>query len=264
MNLARTDFGPPSGWLARLAALATVLFCNPATADLSDTIQRVKHSVVAVGTFQRTRSPAFKFAGTGFAVGDGTLVATNAHVLPEALDKEGFEELKVAVSIAGREPEIRDATRLAIDRDRDLAVLRIAGSPLTPLSLRESGNVREGQQLAFTGFPIGSALGIYPVTHRAMVSSITPIAIPGSSANRLDSRLIKRLTAGTFPVLQLDATSYPGNSGSPLYEFDSGVVVGVLNMAFIKGTKESALSEPSGISYAIPVQHLRDLLRTVR
>lgn len=159
---------------------------------------------------------------------------------------------------------MRDARRVAFNRGRDLAILKIAGPPLAPLPLRESANVREGQLLAFTGFPIGSALGIYPVTHRAMISSITPIAIPSSAASRLDSRLIKRLTTGTFPVLQLDATSYPGNSGSPLYEIDSGVVVGVLNMAFIKGTKESALSEPSGISYAIPVQHLHDLLRTLR
>ncbi len=42
--------------------------------------------VVAVGTFQATRVPQFRFAGTGFVVGDGTLVATNAHVLPAVLE----------------------------------------------------------------------------------------------------------------------------------------------------------------------------------
>jgi S1-C subfamily serine protease len=29
--------------------------------------------------------------------------------------------------------------------------------------------------------------------------------------------------------------SYPGNSGSPLYDVNSGEVLGVLNMVFIKG-----------------------------
>ena len=56
---------------------------------------------------------------------------------------------------------------------------------------------------------------------------------------------------GTFPIFQLDATAYPGQSGSPLYDGASGEVVGIINMVLVKSTKESALSQPSGISYAI-------------
>jgi hypothetical protein len=33
-------------------------------------------------------------------------------------------------------------------------------------------------------------------------------------------------------------------------------------MVFVKGTRESALSQPSGIAYAIPVQPLKDLLQS--
>ena len=33
---------------------------------------------------------------------------------------------------------------------------------------------------------------------------------------------------------------------------------------FVKGTKETALTQPSGITYAIPANHLRDLLQKVR
>jgi S1-C subfamily serine protease len=69
------------------------------------------------------------------------------------------------------------------------------------------------------------------------------------------------LTAGSFPVLQLDATAYPGNSGSPIYDPATGDVLGIVNMVFVKGTKEAALSQPSGITYAVPVQHLQALLR---
>jgi S1-C subfamily serine protease len=65
-------------------------------------------------------------------------------------------------------------------------------------------------------------------------------------------------------VFQLDATSYPGNSGSPVYDPASGEVVGVLNMVFVKGTKESALTNPSGISYAIPSRHLQALIDAAR
>jgi len=32
-------------------------------------------------------------------------------------------------------------------------------------------------------------------------------------------------------------------------------------MTFVKGTRESALTSPTGISYAIPVRHLHELLK---
>ena len=46
-------------------------------------------------------------------------------------------------------------------------------------------------------------------------------------------------------MLQLDIVSYPGNSGSPLYDAHTGEVLGILNMVFIKGSKEAALTNPS-------------------
>jgi S1-C subfamily serine protease len=97
-----------------------------------------------------------------------------------------------------------------------------------------------------------------------MVSAVAPVAIPSARANLLDPQLIRRLTGGAFEIFQLDATAYPGNSGSPLYDPDSGAVVGVINMVFVKGTKEAALTNPSGISYAIPSRHIADLLKSVR
>jgi len=44
-------------------------------------------------------------------------------------------------------------------------------------------------------------------------------------------------------------------------DVDTGAVVGVLNMVLVKGTKESALSQPTGISYAVPARFVDDLLR---
>jgi len=67
-----------------------------------------------------------------------------------------------------------------------------------------------------------------------------------------------------FRVYQLDATAYPGNSGSPLYDPETGEVLGVMNMVFVKSTKENVLSDPSGISYAIPVEYLQRLLADLK
>ena len=62
-------------------------------------------------------------------------------------------------------------------------------------------------------------------------------------------------------MFQLDATAYPGNSGSPVYDPDTGEVIGVVNMVFVKSTKEAALTQPSGITYAIPSRYLVELLK---
>ena len=86
------------------------------------------------------------------------------------------------------------------------------------------------------------------------------MVIPSANAQQLDPKVIKRVQAGSFNVFQLDATAYPGNSGSPLYDVERGEVVGIVNMVFVKGTKEAALSAPTGISFAIPAQYLKALL----
>jgi S1-C subfamily serine protease len=244
-----------------LALAAPIAVCAQTAGDAPRTIERVKGSVVAVGTFQRTRSPAFRFLGTGFAVGDGATIATNAHVLPATLDTDNLETIAVVIPTGSREAQLRPATRGAADPAHDLALIRIEGAPLPALAVRDSDGVREGESILFTGFPIGNVLGPFPATHRGMVSAITPIAIPPANSSQLDARVIRQLAGGAFPVFQLDATAYPGNSGSPVYAADSGEVIGVVNMVFVKGTKEAALTQPSGITYAIPSRHLLTLLK---
>jgi len=246
-------------WLLFTLALST----NAVASDVRDTIARVKRSVVAVGTFQRSRSPEFEFRGTGFAVGTGTTIATNAHVLPKLLNS-GSQEM-LAVLVPGATPDVaqvRVVTQSVIDGGSDLALLKLAGGSLPPLALRDSNLVREGQDVLITGFPLGAVLGATPVTHRGMISAITPIAIPQARAAELDPAVIRRLSSGGFTVFQLDATAYPGNSGSPLYDPVTGDVFGIVNMVFVKSTKESVLTQPSGITYAIPASHLKAIIDT--
>jgi serine protease Do len=227
--------------------------------SLPDTIEKVKPAVVAIGTFQKTRRPPSIFRGTGFVVADGLHVVTNAHVLPEKLDVEKRELIAVFAGNTSQ-MEIREASKMAEDREHDLAVLKITGRPLPTVSLGSPQRVREGEIYAFTGFPIGMVLGLNAVTHRGIVSAISPIAIPQLSAQLLEKNVVARLTA-PYNVFQLDATAYPGNSGSPLYDPTTGQVVGIINKVFVQESKETVIQKPSGISYAIPVNHIKELLR---
>lgn len=239
-----------------LALSSLVCAAGAQSAELPDLVQAIKPSVVVVGTYTKTRSPAFSMRGTGFVVGNGNQIATNAHVLPENIDLSNGETMAVQTSAS----QLRLAKVVARDRSHDLALLSIDGPPMPAMALQHPSQVREGESVAFMGFPIGGVLGFSPVIHRGIISAITPIALPSPTAQQLNEKVIKRLKSGAFEVYQLDATAYPGNSGGPLIEMEKGQVVGIINMVFVKSTKESVLSQPSGISFAVPVRYLDELL----
>ncbi len=249
-----------SAHLLCLAVISLLLATSARGAELIQTIERIKPSVVGIGTILKTRSPQVQFGGTGFAVADGRHVIANAHTIAKPLDTEKMEARIVLVSKGG-EPQARAAEILAIDKEHDLALLKIAGDPLPALTLGDSAGVREGRVFAFTGFPIGMILGFHPATHHGMVSAITPVALPGITARQLDARTISRIRDSAYKVFQLDGTAYPGNSGSPLYDPEDGTVYGIINSVFVQGTRENAISHPSGITYAIPSQYIRELLQ---
>lgn len=247
--------------------LVSFFFAGPLRADMSSVIAKVKPSVVIVGTFKNTNSPRFGLRGAGFIVSNGSLggsnlVITNAHVLQQPAEEDLEASLVVQIRVGQNEWQMRPVSVLEVDKVHDLALLRFEGPAAPGLSVRDSASVQEGQAIAFMGFPIGGALGFSPVTHRGMVSSITAAALPTPTAHQLNEKTIRSLReGGGFDIFQLDGTAYPGNSGGPLFDPDTGEVLGVVNMVFIKGTKESALTNPSGISYAIPSGFVLQLLR---
>jgi len=242
-----------------ILGLGLLLAGSALAADLPTTLKSVKPSVVGVGTFMALRQQQDQLSGTGFVVGDGRHLVTSAHVVPTELDEGRRETVAVYVPAGGNQAERRPARVVKRDRTHDLCLLRFEGSGLPALRLGRSADVQEGALYAFTGFPILAALGLRPVTHRGTVSAITPIILPLASGKDITPENLRKLSR-PFDVFQLDATAYPGNSGSPLYEIETGRVVGVINSVFVKGTKEMALSAPSGISYAIPVDFVRRLL----
>ena len=235
-----------------------LILVTPARADVADVVDAIKPGVVGVGVFSPTASPRGSVQGTGFAIHDGRHIVSCAHLFARELDPAKQETF--AVFIGGdSQMKVRPAQVLAVDAARDLALLRIDGAPLPALKLGDSTRAREGWQLYFTGYPLGTVLGLNPSTHRAGLAAIIPIFTPRPTAGQLDARAIKA-AADAYEVFELDGVAYPGNSGSPVWHPETGEVLGVVNSVYVKGTKEAAIVTPSGISYAIPARYIRALL----
>jgi S1-C subfamily serine protease len=234
--------------------------------DLTQAVLRVKPSVVLLGTYESMANPRFALRGTGFVVADGeqtysNLVVTNAHVLASNGPGEALRTLMVQIGGIDTAWQMRKAEVLLQDSVHDLALLRFDGAPAPALHVRDSRGVQEGLAVGFTGFPLGNVLGFSPVTHRGMISSIAPAALPLPSAQQLSNVAVRGLRQGNFDVLQIDGTAYPGNSGGPLFDAQNGDVLGVVNMVLLRHTREAALQAPSGISYAIPSTYVLQLLQ---
>ena len=238
--------------------LALSLISFQVSAKFTDVVADVTKSVGAIGIFTPLESANPKILGTGFVIGDGTYAITNYHVVDKPLDPTIVQNY-VFLSGEGQVVKTIKATVQEIDPVHDLALLKL-DAKLPALTLDNDELKRPGHDIAFTGFPIGAVLGLYPATHRGYIAAITPDAIPVAGSDELSLTMLKRL-GKTSLIYQLDATAYPGNSGSAMYDVETGKVIGVINKVIVKDTKESALSAPTGISYAIPVMYVSALLK---
>lgn len=236
-----------------------ILYTGAASADLADTIEKIKPAVVGIGVHTPTGRQKNSLNGSGFVIGNGQYVVTNHHVLPKELDRNLLQEMAIFTG-SGKDAKVRTADIIASSELHDIAVLKIHGAPLPAMKLADKDFRREGSYIAFTGFPIGAILGLYPVSHRGIIASITPTIIPVDNAAQISIKMLKMLR-NPYLVYQLDATAYPGNSGSALYDVDTGEVIGIINKVFVQESKETVISKPSGITYAIPVKYLLALLK---
>lgn len=226
----------------------------------SDLIKKTKPAIVAVGTYYFNDLPKAAYLGTGFAIDSGKRIVTNYHVIFPVIEKKKTPFLRI---FHKNFPDTGiKATIVATDEFHDLAILEHESDPLPALKLGESSSVKEGFGVMFTGYPIGLVLGLNPTTHVGIISSISPLIKPSPSARIIDGNLIRHL-GEPYDILQIDATALPGNSGSPVILRSSGEVVGVINMVFVKDKKEHVLSEPTGITYAIPSDFIKALKKTI-
>jgi S1-C subfamily serine protease len=165
--------------------------------------------------------------GSGFFALEHGLVITNAHVLG-MLRADSLRPRNVDVVVySGEANETKmTGTVLGIDRDNDLAVLRVEGDASrlpAPLPVESASKLGETQKVYIFGFPFGAALG----------KSITVSDSAVTSLRRDGNGILKQV--------QVNGGMNPGNSGGPVTDA-RGVVVGV-SVAGIPGTN---------INFAIP------------
>jgi S1-C subfamily serine protease len=177
--------------------------------------------------------------GSGFVVGDGGYVATNAHVVTSENDpSKRAKEVYVEFSDGNR---VR-AQIVGVDLNADVALLKVdpRGLSLTPLSLGHSGGLVVGEPVAAIGSPFGER------------QSLT-IGVISAVDRNIES--LTRFQIGD--AIQTDAAINPGNSGGPLLDAH-GRVVGI--NAQIK--TQSGGGE--GVGFAVPVDTVRRSLRELR
>ena len=165
-----------------------------------------------------------KYKSTGFVVGKD-LVATTYH---------SISGLKTGI-VERIEPDQTHAINsiAAVDIDNDLAILHVAGLNAPPLICGDSSTVVIGDTVYVAGNPLS-----YRNTFSSGIAS-------GFEASSL---VVKN------QVLQITAPVSPGSSGSAVFNSD-GEVVGIMSSVDVDG---------QNLNFAIPVNHLKSLLSTIR
>src|SRR6266851_9126444 len=179
--------------------------------------------------------------GSGVIISADGYIVTNSHVV------KGSRRIQVLVATSLERPVGHsmikamatrvDAKIVGIDRDSDLAVLKIDRTGLPFLHFGDSEELRQGQLVLAFGNPLGLANSVSMGVVSAMARQIKP-----------DDPMI---------YIQTDAPINPGNSGGPLLDAD-GRVVGINTFIL----SQSGGSE--GIGFAIPSNIVRNVVSQIR
>jgi serine protease Do len=178
--------------------------------------------------------------GSGVILHSDGYIVTNAHVVAYARRVRVTLPTPSATgaSIVRPAGRTREATIVGLDRETDLAVLKIDEKGLPALPLGDSDQLRQGHLVLAFGSPLG------------LENSVTLGVV--SAVGR------QRAPEDTMVYVQTDAPINPGNSGGPLVDA-AGRVVGI-NTHILS---QSGGSE--GIGFAVPSNIVRtvfDQLRT--
>src|SRR5690242_7398694 len=112
--------------------------------------------------------------GSGFFVFEPGLIVTNAHVLG-MLQKKSQPPNNVQVVVnSGEANEVTfNGQVLGVDRDSDLAVVRVEGRNLpAPLIIEQARQLVQTQKVYICGFPFGAQLGKNITVSESSVSSL--------------------------------------------------------------------------------------------
>ena len=172
--------------------------------------------------------------GTGVVLSADGYIVTNNHVV------DGARRIEVKLPTRNRPRTMGmtvEAKLIGVDRETDLAVIKIDRTGLPVLSLGDSGQLRQGQLVMAFGNP----LGLEGSVSMGVISST--------------SRQIK--PDDPMVYIQTDAPINPGNSGGPLVDA-GGRVVGINTFIFT----QSGGSE--GIGFAVPSSVVRTVYDQLR
>ena len=162
--------------------------------------------------------------GSGFVVRDG-LIATNYHVI------EGIKRGKA--KRVGAATEYAIEAIYAVDKVRDLAIVKVTGVDAPALPLGDSDVVQVGESVNVAGNP----RGLEGTISEGIISAIRP-----EGDILVDAK-----------VLQITAAISPGSSGGPVLS-GKGKVIGVSVASFRGG---------QNLNFAIPSNYLTELITQV-
>ena len=191
-------------------------------------------SVVAVQSSLVLNGQGSESVGTGLIVtADGEII-TNAHVVGDAKT--------VHVRLNG-ESEPRDAAVVAADPARDLALLRVDVTGLSPATFAAPNDIRLGDQVLSIGYALD--LDGDPTVTLGIVSSL--------------DRTLDTETGALKGLIQTDAAVSSGNSGGPLVN-SLGQVVGITTLVSSTGLGSTA----NGLGFAISAAELLPEMQRLR
>jgi serine protease Do len=212
-------------------------------------VERVKPSVVQIVTSGfvaaaqgdvptiRTRSGS----GSGVVVDPAGYIVTNAHVvgsvrrLDVLLSQPALAQ--PSSSILHASGKLVPATVVGLDREADIAVLKIDAGELSALPFADSEQLRQGHVV----FAFGSPFGLENSVTMGVVSSVARQVRPDDS----------------MIYIQTDASINPGNSGGPLIDADGQIV----------GINTFIVSQPSGgngVGFAVPSNIAKTVYQQIR
>ncbi len=172
--------------------------------------------------------------GSGYIVDPRGYIITNNHVV----DKADKIYVKLATDPQDDTPGDpgRPATVIGVDKDTDIAVIKIDPKGLT-LPTVKLGN-SDGAQVGDWALAIGSPFGLSQTVSAGIISAKDRTIDEGPGPGNVATNQFQRF-------IQTDASINPGNSGGPLVDM-AGEVIG-MNTAIYT---QSAGSE--GIGFAMP------------
>ena len=160
--------------------------------------------------------------GSGTVISNDGLVLTAAHVLPESAD------IQFRSGNATFPAEI-----VAIDRETDLALLKIEPGKLPAAPLRFDSSVTLGTPVFTIGFPNIKHQGVSPKLNKGEISSLAGYRDDPST-------------------WQISVPVQPGNSGGALFDNDGHIIGIVVSKLFLEGAGH--------VSYAVTSEKLREFL----